>query len=118
MVYYKLAISGDKISSDINVFLYGMEAEQYAIKATFIGGSLTEDIAVLKIEDSEIIRNSCAVSAVIGDSEALSVTDKVLAVGQDALRMAKEVPGRVHLCRPAWDGVVKYAGVLSAILRV
>ena len=44
-------------------------------------------------------------------------TGKVLAAGQEALRLAKEMPGRVSMCRPAWDGVVKHAGVLSAILR-
>lgn len=81
VVYYKEAIDGYKISSDINIYLYGMEAEQYAVKADFIGGSLTEDIAVLKISGSEVIKNSCAVSAVIGDSSSLSVTDRVLAVG-------------------------------------
>lgn len=45
-------------------------------------------------------------------------TDRVVAVGQEALLVAKEAPGRLHLCWPAWDGVVKYANVLSTILRV
>ena len=38
-------------------------------------------IAVLRVSGSEVIKNSCAVSAKIGDSAALSVTDRVLAVG-------------------------------------
>ncbi len=45
-------------------------------------------------------------------------TEKVVEVGQAALSLAKEVPGRVCLCWPAWDGIVKYAGVFSTILRV
>ena len=44
-------------------------------------------------------------------------TDRVVAVGQAALLLAKEATGRVQLCWPAWDGVVKHAGVLSAILK-
>ena len=44
-------------------------------------------------------------------------TGKVLETGHGALRLHKERKGLVHLCYPAWDGVVKYANVLSAILR-
>lgn len=79
VIYYKNATN--PISEDINIYLYGMEAEQYKVKATFVGGSLTEDIAVLRVSGSDVIKNSCAVSVKIGDSAALSVTDRVLAVG-------------------------------------
>ncbi len=44
-------------------------------------------------------------------------TGKVVAAGHDAMRLYKERPGRLQLCRPAWDSVVKHADVLSAILR-
>ena len=44
-------------------------------------------------------------------------TGKVLAAGQEALQLYKDMPGRIQLCRPAWDGVVKYASVFSTILR-
>lgn len=81
VVYYKDALTADKISDDINLYLYGMEAEQYKIKAEFIGGSLTEDIAVLRVTGSDVIKNSCALSVNIGSSAAASVTDRVLAVG-------------------------------------
>ena len=37
-------------------------------------------------------------------------TGKVLETGHGALRLHKERKGLVHLCYPAWDGVVKYAG--------
>ena len=45
-------------------------------------------------------------------------SEKVVEVGQEALRLYKDLPGRVRLCWPAWDGVVKYADVLSVIMRV
>ena len=96
VVYYKEALGENKTSEDIDIYLYGMEAEKYKIKATFIGGSLTEDIAVLKISGSEVIKNSCAVSVKIGNSSSLSVTDKVLAVGN-----------------PEGDGISATSGIVS-----
>lgn len=96
VVFYKEALTDDRISDEINVYLYGMESEQYKITAEFIGGALTEDIAVLKVSGSEVIKNSCAVSAIIGDSAALSVTDKVLAVGN-----------------PEGDGISASEGIVS-----
>ena len=96
VVYYKEALGENKTSEDIDIYLYGMEAEKYKIKATFIGGSLTEDIAVLKISGSEVIKNSCAVSVKIGNSSNLSVTDKVLAVGN-----------------PEGDGISATSGIVS-----
>ncbi len=44
-------------------------------------------------------------------------TGKVLATGHGATQLHKERKGLVQLCYPAWDGVVKHANVLSAILR-
>ena len=45
-------------------------------------------------------------------------TGKVLEAGHEATRLAKEMPGRIKLCWPAWDSVVKNAAVLSAIVRI
>ena len=56
------------ISKDIRVYLYGMELAKYAISATYIGGSMTYDIAVLKIENSEIYKNSNATACTVGSS--------------------------------------------------
>lgn len=97
VVYYKGALTADKISDDINLYLYGMEAEQYKIKAEFVGGSLTEDIAVLRVSGSDVIRNSCALSVNIGSSASASVTDRVLAVGN-----------------PEGDGISATEGIISA----
>lgn len=96
VVYYKESLSQNRVSEDIDIYLYGMEAEQYKVKATFVGGSLTEDIAVLRVSGSEALKNSCAVSAIIGDSSRLAVTDSVLAVGN-----------------PEGDGISATAGIVS-----
>ena len=65
----------------IDVYLYGMQLSAYAIPATYVGGSVTYDIAVLKIEGSEVLKNSYARAADFADSEQLRVYDRVYAVG-------------------------------------
>ena len=96
VVYYKESVDPDKISANIKIFLYGMEAEKYAINAEYIGGSMTEDIAVLRVSGSEVIKNSCAVAARLGNSNLVSVTDEVLVVGN-----------------PEGDGISATAGIVS-----
>lgn len=68
-------------SEKISVYLYGMELSAYAIPATLVGGSVTYDIAVLKIENSEILKNSYAIAATLASSDGVRVFDKVYAVG-------------------------------------
>ncbi len=62
---YHVIYDGDSdtennISDDISVFLYGMENEKYAIPATFVGGSANYDIAVLFVEESEVLKSAAA----------------------------------------------------------
>ena len=69
------------ISNNIKIYLYGMVLETYAIKAQYIGGSTNYDIAVLKIEGSEILKNSYAKAVTLGRSADVRVFDTVYAVG-------------------------------------
>ena len=69
------------ISNNIKVYLFGMVLETYAIKATYIGGTTAYDIAVIKIEGSEILKNSYAKAAELGKSANVRVFDTVYAVG-------------------------------------
>ena len=57
-----------------------MELSKYKIPATFVGGSSTYDIAVLKIK-SDIYKNSGAYKATLGDSSNLLVGEQVIAIG-------------------------------------
>ena len=75
VIYY------NDLFDECNVYLYGMEADQYAIPATFIGGSIDNDIAVLKVTNSEVIKNSYAIAAPFADSEAVRVFDTAIVVG-------------------------------------
>lgn len=75
VIYY------DGIASKINLYLYGMQSKSYAIPATFVGGSLTNDIAVLKVTGSEVLKKSNAIAATFGDSELVRVFDEAIVVG-------------------------------------
>jgi len=70
------------VSADIKLYLYGKEYSQYAIPATYVGGSMYYDIAVLKVSDSDILRNSAALAAeLLPEDESVSVGGKAIAVG-------------------------------------
>lgn len=70
-----------RVADKIEIYLYGMELSTYAIPAVFIGGSVTYDIALLKITGSEVIKNSYATAAQLAPSDGVRVFDKVYAVG-------------------------------------
>ena len=75
------SITANGVSDDIDVYLYGQENKNYVMKATYVGGSMTQDIAVLRIEDSEVLRNSYALPLTAADSSLVSTFDTVVAIG-------------------------------------
>ncbi len=99
VVYNESSITANGISDDIHVYLYGSEIignETYStsvhgtsapsytgmgIEATYVGGSKIYDIAVLEIKNSEILKNSNAVTVEFSDSNELLVGQKAIAVG-------------------------------------
>ncbi len=98
VVYHKNATNSSRISEDIKIYLYGMEAEEYAIPATYVGGSLTYDIAVLKVSQSDVLKNSAALAVDLGDSNAARVFDDVIVVGN-----------------PEGDGISATEGIISVV---
>lgn len=81
VVYDASSNTANGISDDIRVCLYGSESESQAIKATYVGGSLYYDIAVLRIEDSELLRSSDACAVDVADSDLVVVGDSAIAIG-------------------------------------
>ena len=70
------------ISSSIKVYLYGQEGyEEYGMAATYVGGSLSYDIAILKITGSTVLMESIATAATFADSDKVAVLDTVIAIG-------------------------------------
>ena len=69
------------ISNNISLYLYGQEVEDYAIPATYVGGSMLYDIAILKVTGSRVLAESNATVVTFADSNEVSVLDKAIAVG-------------------------------------
>lgn len=81
VVYYKNATTSNKISNEIYLYLYGGEYEGGKIIATYVGGSMTYDIAVLKVENSEVIKQSSATAVTFANTDYVKVGTQVAAVG-------------------------------------
>ena len=81
VVYDASSNTQNDISDDISVYLYGSELEEKAIKATYVGGSLYYDIAVLHVDGSEMLKNSDACAVEIADSDKVRVGENAIAIG-------------------------------------
>ena len=81
VVYDASSNTENGISQDISIYLYGSETEEKAIPATYVGGSLYYDIAVLRVEDSQLLRSSHACQAETANSDAVAVGDSAIAIG-------------------------------------
>lgn len=94
VVYEAESIKEDKIADKIEIFLYGKEGTYldessdnqdgtytYAVKAEYIGGSMTYDIAVLRVTGSDVIKNSNATAVKISDSRDVIVGSTAIAIG-------------------------------------
>ena len=71
----------DPISKDISVYLYGGEIAGQEISAEYVGGAMNYDIAVLKIENSERLKESDVGAAEFADSNEIVVGQKAVAIG-------------------------------------
>ena len=81
VVYDGSSDSADGISESINMYLYGAEFENLAITTTYVGGSLYYDIAVLRVENSEVLKNSDACAVDVADSDLVFVGDPAVVIG-------------------------------------
>lgn len=85
VVYDVDSASSTGISDAIGCYLYGMELQDSiannVIGCTYVGGSMTYDLAVLKVENSEILKNSNAQAVEFADSNDLCVGEQVYAIG-------------------------------------
>jgi len=98
VVYYSKSKGNETVkhvSDKIRVCLYGMDTSR-AISATYVGGAMQYDIAVLKIENSDALRDSSALAASIADSDAVVAGETVYAIGN-----------------PEGEGVAVSSGVVS-----
>ncbi|MBQ7407796.1 MAG: trypsin-like peptidase domain-containing protein [Clostridia bacterium] len=81
VVYSEDSVLDGGISDNIKIAIYGKETDSYFIEATYVGGSANYDIAILKVENSEILKTSEAKAVTVADSNYLKVGSQAIAVG-------------------------------------
>ena len=85
VVYNSSSDNETHISDQIYLFLYGMEHESYAIPAVFVGGSANYDIAVLRVNESAVLKqalaNGSAAPVTVSARGDLTPGEEVLAIG-------------------------------------
>lgn len=57
------------------------QPNEYAIECTYVGGSASYDIAVLKVTNSDILKTSDAKAVTIADSNDITVGEDIFAIG-------------------------------------
>lgn len=81
VVYDADSNTKNKISSDIQIFLYGQQQDKYKIAAEYVGGSMNYDIAVLKVDASQVLMASEAMAVSVANSDLVSVLESAIAIG-------------------------------------
>ena len=80
VVYNESSTNETHISDNITLYLYGTDTDS-KISATFVGGAINYDLAVLRVEGSELLKNSAAREVVFGDSNNLIVGQTAIVIG-------------------------------------
>ena len=81
VVYDADSNTSNKISRDIQIFLYGQQHDRYKIPAEYVGGSMNYDIAVLKVDASTVLMASEAMAVTVANSDYVSVLETAIAIG-------------------------------------
>lgn len=81
IVYKAKSTAENHIATTIVAFLYGNELSSGAIECTYVGGTATYDLALLKVENSAVIKESEARAVTFGDSDDLTLGESVYAIG-------------------------------------
>ena len=97
VVYHASSMEDNHIASKIELFLYGMEKEKYAINAEYVGGSMYYDIAVLKVRASDILRKSNAIEATFADSDEVTILETAIAIGNPEASGISATVGHVNV---------------------
>ena len=97
VVYNASSMEDNHIASKIELFLYGMEKEKYAIPAEYVGGSMLYDIAVLKVRANDILRKSSAIEATFADSDEVTILETAIAIGNPEASGISATVGHVNV---------------------
>ncbi len=81
VVYDPSSVNKNGISEKIQVFLYGSETIDSVMEATYVGGSMYYDIAVLQIKNSDILKRHDVEAVTIRNSDTIHVGETAIALG-------------------------------------
>ncbi len=81
VVYDASSRQENGIAEGITVYLYGSEISGMEMEATYVGGSMYYDLAVLYVQGSDVLKNSDAVAVTVADSDAVQVGSTAIAIG-------------------------------------
>lgn len=99
VVYDVDSATENQISDNIVLYLYGMEYVAYAVEAEYVGGSMSYDLAVLRVDDSDVLADAMEKGAVCEATVAtgaVTVGETVIAVGN-----------------PSAEGIAATSGIVS-----
>ena len=102
------------MTNAINVWLYGEEVNERTMAAKFVGGTMEYDIALLLVDgdvvvretdggthtNAEIVQSSSVVAATFGDSDCVTLAERVYAIGN-----------------PLGDGISVVSGIVSVTME-
>lgn len=94
-----------RVADRIGINLYGSPLSEQTVTATFVGGSMHEDIAVLKVTNSETIRSSFAKAAELASSDAVHPGDLAIAIGNPRGYGISATCGTVNIITETLDTV-------------
>ena len=85
VVYDSSSNTENGISDKIYIYLYGLENEAFAIPATYVGGSANYDLAVLRVNANEVLKEAyesgAADAVTIGNSDKVYPGQTTIAIG-------------------------------------
>ena len=81
VVFDESSIRDNGIADEIFIRLYGSEYTTFQIKAEFVGGSNNYDIAVLRVEGSDLLKSNVFLEATFADSDETYVGQSAIAIG-------------------------------------
>ncbi len=94
VVYDSNSNTENGISHQIYIYLYGLEYEEFAVPATYVGGSANYDLAVLRVDASEVLQEAYASGAAaavsMGNSDEVYPGQTTIAIGNPS---AEELDG-------------------------
>ncbi len=85
VVYDSSSNTDNGISNKIYIYLYGLENEAFAIPATYVGGSANYDLAVLRVDNDETLKEAyesgAAAAVSVGNSDKIYPGQTTIAIG-------------------------------------